>query len=227
MSSRDKILHRIRTARSIASDLAPERQVEETLETAIQQDIPDSADALKQQFASALQSVSARFESSADIEHLYGLIDCTLRHGKDTRFAITGTDFTREIAEHVCSRYPDYASVSARDIESFERVKQLESIGISIVDCAYAIADTGTLCVPFSNVQTQLPFILPETVIAVVKEQQLAVNHRQVFASLSEKERRNMILITGASRTADIEKILFLGAHGPGELIVFLLEDIH
>ena len=33
--------------------------------------------------------------------------------------------------------------------------------------------------------------------------------------------------ITGPSRTADIEKTLVLGAHGPKELIVFLLDDSH
>jgi len=32
-------------------------------------------------------------------------------------------------------------------------------------------------------------------------------------------------LITGPSRTADIEKTLVLGAHGPQELYVFLLND--
>jgi L-lactate dehydrogenase complex protein LldG len=34
-----------------------------------------------------------------------------------------------------------------------------------------------------------------------------------------------MTLITGPSRTADIEKTLVMGAHGPRELYVFLLED--
>ena len=32
-------------------------------------------------------------------------------------------------------------------------------------------------------------------------------------------------LITGASRTADIEKTLVLGAHGPKELVLFLIDD--
>jgi L-lactate dehydrogenase complex protein LldG len=33
--------------------------------------------------------------------------------------------------------------------------------------------------------------------------------------------------VTGPSRTADIEKTLVLGAHGPKELFVFLLDDSH
>jgi L-lactate dehydrogenase complex protein LldG len=33
-------------------------------------------------------------------------------------------------------------------------------------------------------------------------------------------------LVTGASRTADIEKTLVLGAHGPKELAVFLVDDL-
>jgi L-lactate dehydrogenase complex protein LldG len=33
-------------------------------------------------------------------------------------------------------------------------------------------------------------------------------------------------MITGASRTADIEKTLVMGAHGPKELVLFLIDDV-
>ena len=39
------------------------------------------------------------------------------------------------------------------------------------------------------------------------------------------EQRGEIALITGPSRTADIEKILVLGVHGPRRLIVFIIED--
>jgi L-lactate dehydrogenase complex protein LldG len=70
--------------------------------------------------------------------------------------------------------------------------------------------------------------IYPEVHIVLAYTSQLVTDLKDGFALIKEKYGVNipsMITnITGPSRTADIEKTLVLGAHGPKELFVFLLE---
>jgi L-lactate dehydrogenase complex protein LldG len=48
----------------------------------------------------------------------------------------------------------------------------------------------------------------------------------KIFELRELREASSAVLITGPSRTADIEMTLTIGVHGPGELIVFCLTDI-
>ena len=70
--------------------------------------------------------------------------------------------------------------------------------------------------------------IYPHVHIVIAYTSQLVLDVKDGFKLLKEKYPENLpsmiTNITGPSRTADIEKILVLGAHGPKELYVFLLE---
>ena len=102
-----------------------------------------------------------------------------------------------------------------------ERKEAIASMTVSVVVVPYAIADTATLVMPLTGC-SPLPHFLAETVIALVPARSLAANHFELFRALPPEERKNLLMVTGASRTADIEKILILGAHGPKRLIVLL-----
>ena len=58
---------------------------------------------------------------------------------------------------------------------------------------------------------------------------QLVPDLKQALAGIRKKYRDNypslVTLVSGPSRTADIEKTLVMGAHGPKELYVFLIDD--
>ena len=64
--------------------------------------------------------------------------------------------------------------------------------------------------------------------IIVASTDQLVYDLKEAFDSMKKKYRKGfpsmMGIITGPSRTADIEKTLVLGAHGPKELYLFLIE---
>jgi L-lactate dehydrogenase complex protein LldG len=81
----------------------------------------------------------------------------------------------------------------------------------------------------FSSVQAEgrSHAIAPDTQIVIAFKNQLLYNVGQALSAHTEKysELPSMISLTsGASRTADIEKTLVMGAHGPKELIVIMLD---
>jgi L-lactate dehydrogenase complex protein LldG len=71
--------------------------------------------------------------------------------------------------------------------------------------------------------------IFPHHHIVIARTGQLVLDLKDAFKLIKNKygdQLPSMIsTITGPSRTADIEKTLVLGAHGPKELFVFLIDD--
>lgn len=98
-------------------------------------------------------------------------------------------------------------------------------VGISGVFAA--IAETGTLMMlsgPQSPASTHL---LPETHVAVVAASQIVAHYEDAFARMREQRGvppRAMNLVSGPSRTGDIEQTIVLGAHGPYRVHLVLVE---
>ena len=71
--------------------------------------------------------------------------------------------------------------------------------------------------------------VFPEIHLVVGYTSQLVPDLKQAIQNVKKKYQDNypsiISLITGPSRTADIEKTLVMGAHGPKELYVFLIEN--
>ena len=94
-----------------------------------------------------------------------------------------------------------------------------------------AVAETGTLVlISGAENPTTLNF-LPDNHIVVVDVNDVAGDFETIFARLrrhcgDRRLSRLVNLVTGPSRSADIEQTLILGAHGPRRLHVILLGDI-
>lgn len=89
---------------------------------------------------------------------------------------------------------------------------------IGVTGVAYAIAETGTLVFASQPDQPSNLHLLPETHIAVVHESQIVHTMEDVFEDRRSKGLsmpRALNLVSGPSRTADIEQTIVLGAHGP------------
>ena len=90
------------------------------------------------------------------------------------------------------------------------------------------VAETGTLALlSGTNTPTLLNF-LPEYCIVLLHAQDLFDYYEQLWARLATEDgfpQRVINLITGPSRTADVEQTIQLGAHGPRELHVLLLNE--
>lgn len=100
-------------------------------------------------------------------------------------------------------------------------------VGITL--CESLIARNGSVLVSNGNAAGRRLSIYPHQHIVLAYTSQLVLDLRDGFKRLREKysdKLPSMISnITGPSRTADIEKTLVLGAHGPKELYVFLIDD--
>ena len=110
-----------------------------------------------------------------------------------------------------------------RDVNVMRETCARVDIGITSAD--YALCDTGTLVIMASPAESRLASLLPPMHLAVVPVERILTGLDELFTLLPRpaEQTSSMVLITGPSRTADIEQILVRGIHGPGQLTVLLV----
>lgn len=99
---------------------------------------------------------------------------------------------------------------------------------VSVQHAFAAIAETGTLMLPSARERPTTLNILADTEIVVLRASRLVGAYEEAWDLLRAElggMPRNVMLVTGPSRSADIEQTLELGAHGPRRLHVLLVED--
>jgi L-lactate dehydrogenase complex protein LldG len=98
-------------------------------------------------------------------------------------------------------------------------------VGITSVD--YALAETGTLVLLSSATEARLISLLPPAHVAIFPKSSLLVGLDELFTLVTAPADHTsaMVMITGPSRTADIEQILVRGVHGPGEIYAVIVDE--
>lgn len=98
---------------------------------------------------------------------------------------------------------------------------------VSVTPCFAGVAETGTLVlVSGPETPTSLNF-LPDNHVVVVRASQIVGGYEEMWAYLRDAGAtpRTVNMITGPSRTGDIEQTIQLGAHGPRRLHIVLIDD--
>ena len=100
------------------------------------------------------------------------------------------------------------------------------SCDFGITSADYALGDTGTLVMLSSPEEARMVSLLPPAHLAIVPADRILGSLDELFTILPNPAERtsSMVLITGPSRTADIEQILVRGVHGPGEITVVVVD---
>ncbi|WP_461448925.1 LutC/YkgG family protein [Mucilaginibacter sp.] len=110
----------------------------------------------------------------------------------------------------------------------FETDKDFEDAQVGFTLCEALIARNGSIMLSNANMAGRRLSIYPPVHIVLAYTSQLMTDLKDGFKLIKTKyghQLPSMITtITGPSRTSDIEKTLVLGAHGPKELFVFLLD---
>ena len=96
---------------------------------------------------------------------------------------------------------------------------------VGITGAAYALADTGSLVMMANSEEARLLSLLPPVHIAIIERGQILTGLDELLTRLPLPAdiASSMVLITGTSRTAEIEQILVRGVHGPGEVHVVIV----
>ncbi|MCS6796077.1 MAG: LUD domain-containing protein [Raineya sp.] len=114
------------------------------------------------------------------------------------------------------------------DVNFHTNTENLKNAQMSITSCEYLVARTGSVLVSSRQNLGRSLTIFPPVHVVVAFTSQLVYDVETALAKVREKYKvfpSMLSFITGPSRTADIEKTLVLGAHGPRELHVFLIDD--
>jgi L-lactate dehydrogenase complex protein LldG len=112
-----------------------------------------------------------------------------------------------------------------RDIEAFK--PELFDIDAGITGTRGAIAETGALILWPTREEPRLMSLVPPIHVAVLSAGKIHDTFTDAISSekWADGMPTNAILISGPSKTADIEMTLAFGVHGPKELVVMILED--
>lgn len=96
-----------------------------------------------------------------------------------------------------------------------------------ITHCAGAIADTGTLVLLPDGGEPRTISLVPPCHIALLAASTIADNLAGLVAAgrWQQAMPTNLLLVSGPSKTADIQQTLAYGAHGPSRLLIVLVED--
>lgn len=106
--------------------------------------------------------------------------------------------------------------------------QEIADLPAGLIAAEWLLADTGTCVIACRTPEERLMCYLPPACVVVARVDQLAEHMPAAWGEIgraaADPERRGeFVLVTGPSRTADIEKILILGVHGPRRLIVILV----
>jgi L-lactate dehydrogenase complex protein LldG len=104
----------------------------------------------------------------------------------------------------------------------------LADCDVSITGCEYLIARTGSIVLSASSPSGRSASVYAPIHICIAYTSQLVYDIKDALQAARDKYGANLpsliTLATGPSRTADIEKTLVVGVHGPKEVYLFLVE---
>jgi L-lactate dehydrogenase complex protein LldG len=112
---------------------------------------------------------------------------------------------------------------------AFSNTINLPGCDASVTDCEYLVARTGTIVMSAAQQSGRTVSVYAPVHICIAYTSQLVYDVKDALQLIKEKYAGNIpsliTFATGPSRTADIEKTLVTGVHGPKEVYCFLVES--
>jgi len=215
MSSRDAILSRIRTALAGDAPRTPPPAPE------VWPNTQPGVDAMTARFTRELEAVHGEVLRCGSMEEARQALAELLRREQWQPLAAMDRPLCREVAAAVPANRLAWArgEWTPRSMAEFPT---------GLVEADFLLADTGSAMVACGRAEERLTCYLPPACIVVATADRLVEHLPAAWPEIARRVaepqlRGEFVFITGPSRTADIEKILILGVHGPKRLIVLLV----
>jgi L-lactate dehydrogenase complex protein LldG len=205
----------------------PPEPLEPFIEPTIKADVPE----LITRFTEEATAVRAQVHRVSDKLQFVERITEICAGDKGHEIALSRVELLAEIdlgSELIARGFSIAPELDALDHDSL--IARLANCGAGVTAVDYAIAETGTIVLSSDEPNALLVSLLPPVHIALLRSSQIMASLDGVISRLS-KERisladpsRSITLITGPSRTSDVELVLSIGVHGPKELHVIILD---
>jgi L-lactate dehydrogenase complex protein LldG len=101
-------------------------------------------------------------------------------------------------------------------------VPELPDAGVS--EALYGLADTGSVVLAASPEEPRARSLLPFVHVSLLREDRILPGLEELFEAVGGDLPSALAIVTGPSRSADIEQMLVVGVHGPGEVHVVLVD---
>lgn len=207
-TSREKVLKSVRNALISKLD-NPYQDVD--FESSVFQALDDT---LEMVFAQELLNVSGKFVYCSD----------------DTEFTVMLKSVMNENGwdKIHCMDETLIGLLSPAGIDTVKNLQE-DNVKSGLTQCEYLVARLGSVMVSSESAGGRRMNIYPESHLVYAHTSQLVPELKDALKGMKEKYGKKLpsmiSLITGPSRTADIEKTLVMGAHGPKEFYVFMVDD--
>lgn len=188
---------------------------------------------LVERFILELERVGGHVVLVHSSEEIEAYVKSLLPLHKDPVVAVSDSTSACEPGIRECLENPTVRMISPRDLVQVEAPADnyknaLIQADLGITSCDYAIADSGTLVLISSREQQQMISLVPVVHLCLLDASRLVENlselllELQKFFDRKDETPHRITLITGPSRTADIEQTVAIGVHGPTELHVLI-----
>lgn len=229
MSSRDRILQRLRSSLNAQDN----QSVRDPLSVATGWAAPDRAlwiESFKQNLsdnhADVIEVTQAQWTEMA-LAQLKQRGIKTLRcgnHGEGQALVRAVQDFSAAQNSAGAEQKMDAAYVT----DAIDKTQVFNDTEAGFSVAMAGLAETGTLVVNTGPYEPRTLSLVPPLNIILLRASNLFASFSALVAAggLPHPMPTNLLLISGPSKTADIQQTLAYGAHGPKELIVLLVTDV-
>lgn len=208
-TSKEKVLKKVRDA-LVERMPAPYQDVDTESDVFAEQD----GEYMEELFARAFIRANGKFVFSSDVNELADNLGALIANSSVKKLYY-GEEFLAGLLQSL-------------DVELYNKPGDIFQCDASVTSCEALIARHGTIVCSSHDKGGRKGIVAAPIHIVFATNKQLVYSIREAMQYLGEKYKTDMpslvSFLTGPSRTADIEKTLVHGAHGPKELYLFMLD---